>query len=172
MIGVLVAHLIAPAKRKFEVEQKKLKFELNTILTYAAAVLMSAVIAQIALSVLAQDIRMPDEVLGSVVGQPATGQIFLAGVVSFGLAAFAAKVLLDVSYIWPMISAVLVSAYAARAYTNDGVIQHLAGNWAADYFNTSSAAVLPLQMACLACMGSVAGYWFAISFLHWRKHGE
>lgn len=164
--GVIIAHSITGGKK--EGQEKKLN--LNSILNSAAAVLASAVIAFILTNVFAQDVKLSDQALGSVVAQPAVGQIILGVMLAFGIAAFAVKVFLNASYIWPVISAVLVTLYAARTYTNQQVVEQLVMNWPPIFFNNPAAAILPMQMIALAALGSVAGYWWAISFLHWKKH--
>jgi hypothetical protein len=102
------------------------------------------------------------------VAQPAIGQVVFAVLVSFGLAAFAVKKYLNVSYIWPTIASALVTAFAVSAYGRQ--VQHLAQQWPATFFSNSVVSILPVQMVAFGTLGSIAGYWMAVRFDYWRKH--
>jgi hypothetical protein len=159
--GVLLAMKLSPNKNKANQEESKsspYKY-LNVII----ALVCSVVIAQFCIRIIAQDVR-----LGSVIGQPALGQIVFAVLVSFGCAAFVVKKFLNVSYIWPSIASAFVTAVMATIYAKD--IPYLVRNWPPAFFSNSVISVLPVQMVAFGTLGSVAGYWMAIRYDYWRKH--
>jgi hypothetical protein len=159
--GVLLARKLSPNKNLAGQEESKSgpgKY-LNAII----ALVCSVAIAQFCIRIIAQDVR-----LGSVIGQPAVGQVVFAVLVSFGCAAFVAKKFLNVSYIWPSIATAFVTAVMTSIYARD--IPYLVQNWPAAFFSNSVISVLPVQMVAFGTIGSVAGYWMAIRYDYWRKH--
>lgn len=165
--GVLLGQRIRPSLQLKD-KQEKPKSDPGVYLNSIAALAGSAFIAHLLIGKLAQDITMPDNILRSVVSQPAVGQIAFAVVVSFGVAAFVVKKLLNVSYIWPTIATVLVTAFSMHTYARQ--ISYLAVNWPPAFFDNSPAAVLPVQMVAFGALGSVAGYWMAVRYDYWQKH--
>ena len=75
--GVLVVHKIIPG-RKVEMKQEKHILSVNGFLNGIIAIVASVIIAQFCIRLLAQDVRMFDNRLGSMVTQPAVGQIVFA----------------------------------------------------------------------------------------------
>ena len=132
------------------------------------AVACSVFIAQFCIRIVAQDVTLSDNTLGSVVAQPAAGQIVFAVLVSFGAAAFVVKRFLNVSYIWPAISSAFVTTFIASVYAKE--VPDLVQNWPAAFFPNSVISILPIQMVAFGALGSVAGYWMAIRYEYWRKH--
>lgn len=164
--GVLLAQKLVPNK-KLET-QEKTKSGLVKYLNAIIALVSSGFIAQFCIRIVAQDVRISGGTLGSVIGQPAVGQVVFAVLASFGCAAFVAKKFLDVGYIWPSISTAFVTAVIAAVYAKD--IPYLVQNWPAAFFSNSVISVLPIQMIAFGTIGSVAGYWMAIRYEYWRKH--
>ena len=134
------------------------------------ALLGSALIAQLCIAVLARDVRIFDNKLGSVVAQPATGQIVFAVCFSFGLAAFVFKKFLNVSYIWPTIASGALTFFAIITYVKQDVLEHLVQRWPAPFFPNVVVSILPVQMVAFGALGSFAGYWMAVRCNYWRKH--
>jgi hypothetical protein len=134
------------------------------------AVVSSIVIAHIFISMLAQDVRLPDKWLGYVVAQPAKGQIVFAVLAGFCVAAFVVKKFLDSSYVWPASASVLLMFYACFRYARPEVLRYLAQEHPANFFSSALICILPVQMVALAAIGSVAGYWLAVRFNYWREH--
>jgi hypothetical protein len=159
--GVLLARKLSPNKNQAEHEESKSgpgKY-LNAII----ALFCSVAIAQFCIRIIAQDVK-----LGSVIGQPAVGQVVFAVLVSFGCAAFVAKKFLNVSYIWPSIASAFVTVVMLSIYAKD--MPHLVQHWPPAFFPNSVVSVLPVQMVAFGTIGSVAGYWMAIRYDYWRKH--
>lgn len=152
-----------PNEKKSESKSNPKKY-LNAITALAA----SGVIAQFLLRVCAQDVSMIDDKVGSVVVQPATGQIIFAVFASFGLAAFVVKKYLGVSYVWPIMSTFFVTIFSLSVYAKQ--VAYLAGYWPAAFFSNAVVSVLPVEMVAFGTLGSVAGYWMAIRYDYWRKH--
>jgi len=167
--GVLAAQRISskhiPDKNK-KISNPKSNMHLNVVIALAASVL----IAQFGITVFAQNVRVFDEKLGSVLAQPAVAQIVYAVFVSFGLAAFVAKKFLNVSYIWPIIAGAFVTAFAIITYGKQDIIQHLSSRWPTVFFSHAVISILPIQMVAFGTLGSIAGYWMAIRYNYWRKH--
>ncbi len=129
----------------------------------------SVLISQFLIGIFAQDVRIFDSQSGSVMGQPAIGQIIFAVLVSFGLVAFAAKSFLNVSYIWPSIASGLVTALGITIYAKQNLLEHLVESWPAVFFSSSVISILPVQMVAFGTLGSIAGYWLAIRYSFWQK---
>jgi hypothetical protein len=164
--GVLLARKLSPNKN--QTSQEKSKSGPGKYLNAILALVCSGFIAQFCIRIFAQDVRMPDKNLGSVIGQPAVGQVVFAVLVSFGCAAFVAKKFFNVSYIWPSIASAFVTAFMASIYAKE--VPYLVQNWPAAFFSNSVFSVLPVQMVAFGALGSVAGYWMAIRYEYWRKH--
>jgi len=144
----------------------------GNVINIVVAVITTIVIAQFALGIFAQDVRMFDSQLGTVVGQPGPGQIAFAVLVSFGIAAFVAKWLLGVNYVWPSLASCGLAFYAMWVSSKSDVLQHMLQTWPAAFFPRSICAILPLQLVAFAAIGSVGGYWLAIKYVYWRKYGQ
>lgn len=165
--GVVLAQKIRPSKKSEHVEQKSTSdpgMYLNPII----ALVLSAFIAYLLIGKLAQNVAMPDNIHGSVMSQPAKGQIAFAVLVSFGVGAFVVRKLLNAGYIWPAIATVLVAIFSIQRYTRE--LSYMAQNWPAVFFENSTSSVLPIQMVAFGTLGSFAGYWMSFRYDHWRKH--
>ena len=46
------------------------------------------------------------------------------------------------------------------------------GKSSAAVFLLCVLAITPLQLVALGTLGSVIGFWLAVRFEHWRKHGS
>jgi hypothetical protein len=169
--GVLAAQKIIsnPPEADPAEEQDKPNSKLNTHLNAAIALVGSVLISQFFIGIFAQDVRIPDSRLGSVMGQPAIGQLIFAVLVSFGLVAFAAKAFLNVSYIWPSIASSLVTALGITLYAKQNLLEYLVESWPAVFFPQAVISILPIQMVAFGTLGSIAGYWLAIRYNYWRK---
>lgn len=165
--GVLLGQRIRPSVKPEETQEKR-KAQPAEYFNAVVALVGSALIAQFCIRVCAQDIAMSDSNLGPIVAQPAIAQIAFAVFVSFGVAAFAVKKLLNVSYIWPAMASAIVTAFGMHTYAKH--VQYLAAAWPAAFFSNATASVLPVQMVAFGALGSVAGYWMAVRFDYWRKH--
>jgi len=166
-VGPLVCDK-ALSSRKADEKEGKPKSNPIQYLNAITALAGSGVIAQFFLRVFAQDVSIVDDRLGSVVAQPATGQIVFAVLASFGLGAFVVKKLLDAGYAWPIISTSLVTVFALSVYAKN--MPYLAAHWPAAFFSNAVVCVLPVEMVAFGTLGSVAGYWMAIRYEFWRKH--
>ncbi|MBA7683825.1 hypothetical protein ES703_92210 [subsurface metagenome] len=168
--GVLVGQKILCPKPEPDKTQEKSNSKSKIYLNAAIALLGSVLIAQFCISILAQDVRIFDNKLGSVLAQPAVGQIVFAVFVSFGIAAFVVKKFLNVSYICPTVASALVTAFAVSAYVKQDVLQHLVQHWPMVFFSHAVTSILPVQMVAFGSLGSIAGYWLAVRYNYWRKH--
>jgi len=165
--GVLLARKICSSK-KLKQTQEKSKSGPGKYLNAILALVCSGFVAQFCIRIVAQDVRVLDSNLGSVVAQPAVGQVVFAVLVSFGCAAFVAKKFFNVSYIWPSIASAFVTAFMVTLYARE--VPYLVQNWPAAFFSNSVISVLPVQMVTFGTLGSIAGYWMAIRYEYWRKH--
>ncbi len=165
--GVLLAQKISPSN-KAEQTREKPKTDPGAYLNPVIALVGSAFIAHLLIGKIAQNVTMPDNIIGTVVGQPAKAQIAFAVLMSFGAAAFVVRKFLNAGYIWPAIATVLVTAFSMNTYAKE--IPYLAQNWPPVFFENSVSSVLPIQMVAFGTLGSIAGYWMSIRYDHWRKH--
>jgi len=151
-----------------EKSNPKSKIYLNAIIGLASSVL----IAQFLIGLLAQDVKIFGPKLVKVVSQPDVGQIAFAVIVSFGFAAFVVKTFLNVSYIWPIIGSALVTAFATTIYAKQNVLQYLIEHQPGAFFSNAGISILPVQMVSFGTLGAIAGYWLAVRYNLWRKHGK
>jgi len=134
------------------------------------AVVGSVLIAQFCIGIFAQDVRIPDHKLGSVMAQPSVGQIVFAVLISFGIAAFLVKKFLDASYIWPIAASALVTGFAVITSLRQDTLQQLVERHPPAFCSSSVISIMPLQMVAFGVLGSIAGYWLAVRYNDWRKH--
>ena len=134
------------------------------------SIIASALIAWFCIGILAQDVNYFDVKFGHVLGQPAVGQIAFAVIVSFAVSAFLLKFFLNSSYIWTVISTVVLSSYIMISYGKTEVLTYMSASWPAAFFTYPGAAILPVQMVAFGSIGAVAGYWAASRYKYWRKH--
>ncbi len=167
--GVLAGQKLSRKKIQDKGQEKPVSRS-TAYLNAAAAFIGSGLIAQFGIRILAQNVRAFDSKLGSVMAQPAVGQIAFAVLVSFGLAAFVVKKFLDADYIWPVIASAFITAFGVIGYAGKGVLQHVVEHWPAIFFPNSIIAILPVQMVAFGTLGSVCGYWIAIRYIYWHKH--
>jgi hypothetical protein len=167
--GVLLGQKIRLKPEPSKNEEKS-KSESSVYLNAIIALVGSVLIAQFCLRIFAQDVRIFDPRLGSVMAQPAIGQVVFAVLVSFGIAAFIFKKFLNVSYIWPIAASALVTGFAITTYLKQDILQYLIGQHPAAFFCNAVTSVLPVQMVAFGTLGSIAGYWLAVRYSHWRKH--
>ncbi len=141
-----------------------------SIFGYFVAFAGSAVLAMLIIGIIAQDVQIPDEHLGSVVGQPAIGQIVFAVLLAFGAAAFAVKLFLNANYLASILASAVVTALAIKLYGSNAALEHVAGYYPAPFFPNPVLSILPIQIVAFGSLGSVAGYWLAVQYSYWRTH--
>jgi len=167
--GVLLGQKIRSKSEPYKNEEKS-KSESSIYLNAIIALVGSVLIAQFGIRIFAQDVRVFDPRLGSVMAQPAIGQVVFAVLVSFGIAAFIFRKFLNVSYIWPIAASALVTGFAITTYLKQDILQHLIGQHPAVFFCNAVTSILPVQMVAYGTLGSIAGYWLVVRYSHWRKH--
>jgi hypothetical protein len=167
--GVLVGQKIRPGAKATE-GASGAKSCGNNYLNGAITLIGSVVVGQLCLRIFVQDIRASAGEWGSVVGQPAVGQIAFGVIISFGVAAFLVKKFLGVSYIWPAMASALVTAFSVSIYARAEVLERMFRMWPSSFFANSALSILPLQMVSFGVLGSIAGYWMAVRYSYWREH--
>ncbi|MFZ0035502.1 MAG: hypothetical protein WAK60_11025 [Sedimentisphaerales bacterium] len=167
--GVLVGQKIIAKPESME-GQEKSGSKTNIYLNAIIAVVVSAFIAQFCIGIFAQDVRVPDHKLGSVVAQPSVGQIVFAVLVSFGIAAFFVKKFLNAGYLWPTVASALVTGFAVVTYVKQDTLQYLIEHHPPVFFSSVVASISPVQMVSFGVLGSIAGYWLAVRYDYWGKH--
>jgi hypothetical protein len=169
--GVLAADRLCRAKSDSTSGQNSDNSMMNKALSIVTAAVLTVVITQFAIGVLAQDVRMSDNQVGTVVGQPNVGQIAFAVFISFGLAAFIAKRFLDVSYVYPAIAAAVLTFFTITFFAaKQDILEHMVQTWPVAFFTRATCAILPLQMVAFAVVGSIAGYWVALEYGYRQSH--
>ncbi len=170
--AVLIAHKIKPPKQLDSTRSNNnpdKKHSETNYLYYLASIICSAIIAVFLLKIFAQDVSWSDKQLRSVSGQPANAQIMFAVLMSFGLAAFITKYLLNTDYTATAVSTVIVTIYGTISCGSESVQKYLFSTWAAMFFSSPLGAIVPLQMVAFGILGAVAGYWSALQYQHWKK---
>ncbi len=170
-LGVVAADKLAGPKAETQEGHDSSSFTATKVLSIVTAVVLTIVITQFLIGVLAQDVKMFDSQVGPVVGQPSVGQIAFAVAVSFGIAAFVAKRFLDASYVYPAIAAAGLVYFAITFFAaKQDILEHMVKTWPVTFFMRATCAILPLQMVAFAAFGSITGYWVAARYRHFRKH--
>jgi hypothetical protein len=169
--GVLLGQKIRSKPHPRESGEKEAGSKASIFLNAAVALIGSGLLAQLCIGLFARDVRVFDSKLGSVLAQPPVGQIVFAVLVSFGLAAFLVKKFLNVSYIWPSIASAIVTGFVIATYVKQGTLQHLVEQWPAAFFPHAVVSILPVQIVAFGTLGSIIGYWLAVRYNYWRKHG-
>jgi len=165
--GVLLGQKILPKSEK-AVLQTKSGNKQNKSLNAVIALVISVIIIQLCIKIFARDTMMSDNKL---VVQPAVGQIVFALLVSFGLTAFIVKKFLSISYIWPILAGAFVTTFNIITYAKQDVLQYFVGRYPATVFSSVIVSILPVQMMALGALGSIAGYWLAVSYSYQPKNG-
>ena len=171
--GVFLGQMVRQPKVEAEknVEEGKTKAGLYSKVVMAlASLVISVLVSQVLIGILAQDVRIGDSKVGFVVGQPAIGQIVFAVLVSFGMSGFIVKRFLGASYIWPVVASALVMGISVTVLMRRGLLEHVAGRYPAIFFANGILAILPVQIVAFGVLGSIAGYWTAIRYDYWREH--
>lgn len=165
--GVALAGYIINKRPLFSKIGNTRKGSIDPYLRAFGALVLSLIIAPLCIRIFARNVSM----LGnSIATEPAVGQIAFAVIVSFGIAAFCVKVLLHMSYVWPIISTALVSPLVISfSYRNEKLLD-FAQQWPATFFPNAVVSILPIQMVAFGTLGSIAGYWLAVRYIYWRKH--
>jgi hypothetical protein len=167
--GVICGQRIRPSTPQAPNRQKQ-KHTPALYLNAAVALIGSVLIAVITLPRLAQDITMTNGEIGSVMAQPAPGQITFGLIVAFGLAGFIVKHFFDAGYIWPIVASALITPFAIMTYAKNDSIGYLAQNWPAVFSSNAVISILPVQIVSLGTIGAIAGYWTGIRYDFWLKH--
>ena len=143
----------------------------NKILLNLVSLATSVVIGHFVIGILAQDVRLLDNQLGSVVGQPEVPQIAFAVVVAFVAAGFVGQVFLDSQFIASVAAAAVSSFVAVHFFAaRSEVMRHMIENWPAAFFPRASCAILPIQFVSFGAVGSIVGYWLGVRYQRW--HGR
>ncbi len=168
--GVLIGQYLV--SRASSTAHRSFDFSPPSLINRILAVACSGLIAQFCIGIFAQDIRIPDLKLSSVVAQPAVGQIAFAVLVSFGIAAFLVKNFLDAGYIWPIAASALVTGFAVITCTRESTLQYLVEHYPPVFFAWAVTSILPLQIVAFGTLGSIAGYWTAVRVNFRLKHTQ
>jgi hypothetical protein len=167
--GTVFAASVVPSSGVLpEFEPPRIRPQIN--LKLVAVFALSVVAGALVISVLAQNVGFKDKSIGTVLGQPANGQVAFASMVAFGLAAFFAKRFWDASYIWPAIATAIVSLGSMNFASKKDTLTYMTTNWPAVFFPQPLCAVLPIQIVSFGILGSVIGYWLAVRFSYWQTH--
>jgi hypothetical protein len=164
----LASQIIYPAGTQ-KPEKPKIP-HLTSVFNVSAAIIGSAVVTMIFIGGIARDFTASDPAAGYAIGQPNTGQIIFAVLAASGIAAFLVKEILDLDYIWVIISTCLVNLFAISTYWQNKILDYFAGHWPAVFFSNSTLTVLPIQVVAIGSIGAIAGYWIAIRYDYWRLH--
>ena len=168
-LGTFVAsEIIYPVRP--EIIDKFIKRDFGYFVNLLVVIIGSVVITQFFIGILARDYTAINPQGGSAVGQSALGQIIFAVFVSFGLAGFLAKNVLNLDYTGVIISSFMVNPVSIMIYARHNVVSYFAGHWPAVFFPNATLTILPIQIVSFGAIGAVAGYWIAIYFDYWRKN--
>jgi len=168
--GVLVAQYVRSILTEpVDVVPQKRHIDANAYIHALIALVVAVLVGHFFVGVFAQDLIGSDNIMAA---QPAAGQILFAVIAAFAVSAFAVKKFLNLSYIWPAIASVFVIGFAEVVYGRAEVVQRFAETHPATFFPHSVCAILPVQLVALGALGSVLGYWLAIRYEYWRKHGS
>lgn len=170
LLGVFIAQKLVPAGEGSKATPAAKARLSKSIGIVVITLVGSVLVGQFCIKLLAQDVRVFDTSLGWLTGQPAIGQTCFAVAVAFGIVGFAAKKLLGVGYVWPIISTGLVSGFIAVFYAKQDMLDLLCQRAGAVFFGHAGLAILPVQMVAFGSLGAIGGYWLAVRFEYRHKH--
>ena len=136
------------------------------------AAVIAAAIVYFTIGIFAQDIRQIDENLGFVVGHPGSRQIAFGVFVAVGIAGFAAKHLLDTHFIPVIAGAAAIYMGMFSKFIGSDTLAYMVKTWPIDFFPNSIYAILPIEFAPFAVLGSMTGYWISIYLKQQSEHPE
>ncbi len=168
-LGVMVASFIIQPRGMKRVEDDQINFKKENITQIAIAFFVGIVVVHVAMMLLIQDVRMYDQELKTVIGQPEKAQIAFGVLVAFGLAAFLIKLFLKMSYIIPALGSALYVFVGYKFSARPDVIEYMAAQWPVSFYPMAVAGVLPIEIVSYGVIGSITGYWIAIKYDQWRK---
>ncbi len=171
-LGVLTAIKIKEPKQLKDVPGHEPAPFAGRYINDAVAIFVSIIIANVVISLFAQDVRVFDPQLGTVTGQPAAVQVGFAVIAGFLAAAFLVKLFLKTGYFVPILCTGILYFIAISASADREVLAHMADSWPPAFFPRAIMSVLPIQIVCFGAIGSVAGYWLAIQYSYWRKNAS
>lgn len=169
VLGVLAVRKMLAAKSEKPVETGVA--EVNSAVNLALGVVAATVIGWVGVGLLAQDIRGIDSELGQVAAQPSIGQIVFAVFISFAVAGFVIKEFLKCNYLCVWAATSIVSFLGLVRYGKASLLGPLGQRWPAVFFPNVLVSIIPVQMVSYGCLGAVLGYWLAVQYDYWRKHG-
>jgi hypothetical protein len=167
--GVLLGRFVLAPAVPAQILTIKPKLRLKNPANAVVAVVISAVIAFVVVTLLAQNVKFADARLGYVTAQPSAGQIGFAIFVAFALASFISKEFLDAPYFWSATATAVVSVFSLTFYDKRTILEHMAATWPANFFASPHSSILPIQMVSFGTLGTVAGFWLVQSFEIWRS---
>lgn len=169
-IGVLAGWALIRPGKSAEAEnpekpagEKTRSFKATDLLSIFVVIVGSAVVGQFFIGMIARDFTLLEPTYGVAVGQPATAQIVFAVLGSFGIVGFLVKKVLKLDYIWVIIGTCLISAITISVYGKEDILVYYFNRWPAMFFSSPLLTVLPIQVVVFGTIGSVAGYWLAVS---------
>jgi hypothetical protein len=166
--GVLVGQYLVSRPSSL-VPPSRQASSVKNLISGIIATVASVFIAQFCIGIFAQDIRIADPKLGSVVAQPATGQIVFAVLVSFGIAGFLVKKFLNAGYVWPIVASALVTGFTVITHLKQETLQQLVERHPPAFFSSTGLSILPVQIVSFGVLGSIAGYWLAVRVISRRS---
>jgi hypothetical protein len=166
--GVLVGQYLVSRPSSLVPSSRQVS-RIQNLVSGIIATVASVFIAQFCIGIFVQDIRIADPKLGSVVAQPATGQIVFAILVSFGIAGFLVKKFLNAGYIWPIVASALVTGFTVITHLKQENLRQLVEHHPPTFFSSAGLSILPVQMVSFGVLGSIAGYWLAVRGISQRS---
>ncbi len=172
LAGVFLGRFILSPAASTHINTTTPKLRLNNPVNAAIALVASAMIAFIVVTLLARNVGFTDAQLGQVIAQPSAGQVGFAVFVSFALASFISNKFLGVLYFWSAAATALVSVFGLAFYDRSRILEHMAASWPANFFASPHSSILPVQMVSFGILGAVAGFWLVQSFEFWHSFQE
>ena len=166
--GVYVASVLS-GKNSIKTDLERFKKGIANI-NILTAIAGSALIAAVVILQLAQDEKIYDEKLGSLIGQPSIPQISFAVIAGFFAAGFAVKKFLGLGYFWAILAGPVIAVFFSITFFNRATIETITARWPAVFFVNSIVCILPIQMVAFGTLGAIAGYWMAVRYNYWHQH--
>lgn len=137
-------------------------FSGQKLIKFAIAAVATVLIAQIIITILAQDIKQDDLKLGQVIGQTGPRQIAFAVFIAFLAAGYVAYYFAETPFFIPTLCATLVLFLAMKYAVKPEVLNQMVTNWPAAYFPKSICCILPIQMVAFGSLGAFTGFRIAV----------
>lgn len=168
ILGAIVGNITMPPKSPLPVPvQIKPVIEFKKgYLSLIVSTILAAIIAHFAIGLFVRDVSVSNNNIAAIV-QPEKLQIAFGVYVSFLVAAFVVKLILNSSYIWVCASIIVV--YFVESTMAGASVKATSENFPVSFFLHSGFSILPIEIISWGTLGAITGFWAAVRYNYWKN---